>query len=153
LPASKNCRQIKHNSLFFFVSSPDLKAQVNFSDRLLSGVRLSVRLSVNFYIFVFFFRTTEPILNKLCTNHPWVKGIQVCSKKGDSPLLRGDNSERVKKHWKFSKIFFSRTRRPNWIKLGTNYPWLKGIQVCSNKGPGPLRRGDNRKHVKIGWGH
>ena len=33
------------NSLFVFVfSSPELKAQVSFSDRPLSGVRLSVRL-------------------------------------------------------------------------------------------------------------
>jgi hypothetical protein len=31
---------------FFFISSPELKAQVSFSDRPLSGVRLSVRLSV-----------------------------------------------------------------------------------------------------------
>jgi hypothetical protein len=23
-----------------------------------------------------------------------------------------------------------------------------GIQVCSNKGPGPLQRGDNHKNVK-----
>jgi hypothetical protein len=30
---------------------------------------------------------------------------------------------------------------------------VKGIQVCSNKGPGHLRRGDNHKNVKIGWGH
>jgi hypothetical protein len=30
---------------------------------------------------------------------------------------------------------------------------VKGIQVCSNKGPGPLLRGDNHKNVKIGWGH
>jgi hypothetical protein len=29
----------------------------------------------------------------------------------------------------------------------------EGIQVCSNKGPGPLQRGDNYKHVKLGWGH
>jgi hypothetical protein len=27
------------------------------------------------------------------------------------------------------------------------------IQVCSNKGPGPLQRGDNHKNVKMGWGH
>jgi hypothetical protein len=26
---------------------------------------------------------------------------------------------------------------------------VKGIQVCSNKGPGPLQRGDNHKNVKI----
>jgi hypothetical protein len=30
---------------------------------------------------------------------------------------------------------------------------VKGIQVCSNKGPGPLLRGDNYKNVKMGWGH
>jgi hypothetical protein len=29
---------------------------------------------------------------------------------------------------------------------------MKGIQVCSNKGPGPLQRGDNYKNVKMGWG-
>jgi hypothetical protein len=29
---------------------------------------------------------------------------------------------------------------------------VKGIQVCSNKRPGPLQRGDNHKNVKIGWG-
>jgi hypothetical protein len=29
---------------------------------------------------------------------------------------------------------------------------VKGIQVCSNKGPGPLQRGDNLKNVKMGWG-
>jgi hypothetical protein len=81
-----------------------------------------------------------------CPNHPWVKGIQVCSKEGDSPSPRGDNSRRVKIHWQFLKIFLFRTSRPNSIKLGTNYPWVKGIQVCSNKGPGPLQRGDNRKN-------
>jgi hypothetical protein len=55
--------------------------------------------------------------------------------------------------YKFSKIFFSRTSRPNSIKLDTNYLWVKGIQVCSNKGPGSLQRGDNHKNVKMGWGH
>jgi hypothetical protein len=30
---------------------------------------------------------------------------------------------------------------------------VKRIQVCSNKGPGPLQRGDNHKNVKMGWGH
>jgi hypothetical protein len=56
---------------------------------------------------------------------------------GDCPSPRGDNSKRI--HWKFLKIF-SRTSRPNSIKLGTHYPWVKGIQVCANKGPGPLVR-------------
>jgi hypothetical protein len=45
---------------------------------------------------IFFFRTTVPISIRLGTNHPWVKGIKVCSKQGDNPSPRGDNSERVK---------------------------------------------------------
>jgi hypothetical protein len=71
---------------------------------------------------------------------------------GDSPFPRGDNSKRVKMHWKSFKIF-SRTSWPKWIKLGANYSWVKGIQVCSSKGPCPLQRGDNHKNVKMGWGH
>jgi hypothetical protein len=42
---------------------------------------------------------------------------------------------------------------PNSIKLSANYPWVKGIQVCSNKGPGPLQMGDNHKNVKIWCGN
>jgi hypothetical protein len=42
--------------------------------------------------------TTGPILTRLGTNHLWVKGIKVCSKEGDSPSSRGDNSKRVKMH-------------------------------------------------------
>jgi hypothetical protein len=30
---------------------------------------------------------------------------------------------------------------------------MKGNQVCSNKGPGPLKREDNHKNVKMWWGH
>jgi hypothetical protein len=30
---------------------------------------------------------------------------------------------------------------------------MKEIQVCSNKGPVPLLRGDNYKNVKMGLGH
>jgi hypothetical protein len=51
------------------------------------------------------------------------------------------------------KIFFSRTSRPISIKLGTNHPWVKEILNYSNKGPGPLQRGDNHKNAKMGWGH
>jgi hypothetical protein len=36
---------------------------------------------------------------------------------------------------------------PNSIKLNT-FPWVKEIQVCSNKEPGPLQRGDNHKNIK-----
>jgi hypothetical protein len=30
---------------------------------------------------------------------------------------------------------------------------MKEIQVCSDKRPGPLQRGNNHKNVKIGLGH
>jgi hypothetical protein len=39
------------------------------------------------------------------------------------------------------------------IKLGTNHPWVKGIQVCSNKGLGHFQSGDHFKNAKIGLGH
>jgi hypothetical protein len=41
--------------------------------------------------FDFFSRTTGSNLTRLGTNHPWVTGIQVSSKKGDSPSPGGDN--------------------------------------------------------------
>jgi hypothetical protein len=47
------------------------------------------------------------------------------------------------------KIFFSRTIRPILTRLGTNYPWVKGIQICSNEGDSPFPRGENSKRVKI----
>ena len=57
-----------------FVNSPELKAQVSYSDHPLSVVRLSVCLSVclsvrllTFHIFNFFSRTTGPILTKVGT--------------------------------------------------------------------------------------
>jgi hypothetical protein len=55
---------------------------------------------------IIFSRTTRPILTRLGTNHPWKERIQVSLKEGDSPSPRGDNSERVKIHRKFLKIFF-----------------------------------------------
>jgi hypothetical protein len=45
----------------------------------------------------------------------------------------------------------SRTIQPNSIELGTYYPWVNGIEVCTNKGPGFLQRGENHKNAKIGW--
>jgi hypothetical protein len=48
------------------------------------------------------------------------------------------------------KIFFFRTSRPITIKLGINHSWIKEILNCSNKGPGPLQRGDNHKNAKSG---
>jgi hypothetical protein len=118
------------SSCVFLFRSPELKAQVSFSNRLLSVVLLSVRLSVNFYIFDFFSRTTGPILTRLCTNDPWAEGLLNCSNEGDCPSSRGDNSKRVKIFWNIQKIFFSRTSCPISMKLDINHPWVKGIISC-----------------------
>ena len=48
--------------------------------------------------------------------------------------------------WAFcsSELFWSPVdRRPS-------VPWVKGIQVYTNKGPGPNQRGDNHKNVNMG---
>jgi hypothetical protein len=37
---------------------------------------------------------------------------------------------------------------PILTRLGTNYPWVEGIQVCSNEGDSLSPKGDN-KRVKI----
>ena len=75
---------------------------------------------------IFFFRTTSLISSKLCTKHPWLKGIQVCWLKGiqvysnEEPRLfpRGDNYEMAKIHEWNKKIFFSRTTGSISNKLG-----------------------------------
>jgi hypothetical protein len=101
---------------------------------------------------IFSSRTTGPILTRFGTNHLWRERIQVFLKEGDSPFPRGGNSERVKIHRKFLKIFFSRTSRLKSIKRGTNYPLVKRNQVSSNKRPGPFQRGINHRNVRKGWG-
>jgi hypothetical protein len=30
---------------------------------------------------------------------------------------------------------------------------VKELHVYSNKGPGPLQRGNNHKNINMGWGH
>ena len=54
-------------------------------------------------------------------------------------------------HWQIKKIFFSRTAGQISTKLGVNHLWVKGIQVCSNKGLCPIPRGDNSEIAKIHW--
>ena len=46
-----------------------------------------------------FLRTSGPISTKLGTKHPWVIGIQVCSKEGPRPFARGDTYEIAGKSW------------------------------------------------------
>jgi hypothetical protein len=36
------------------------------------------------------------------------------------------------------------------VKLDANYPYMKAIQVCLDKGTDPHQRGDNHKNANIG---
>jgi hypothetical protein len=63
--------------------------------------------------------------------------------------LNRENHIYMTSYWK--KI--SRTSIPISIKLGTNHPWINGIQNDTNKRPGPLQGGDNHKNAKMGSGH
>jgi hypothetical protein len=49
-------------------------------------------------------------------------------------------------YWKKSLKILSSISRPISIKLGTNHPCIKKIQICTITGPGPLQRGDNSKN-------
>jgi len=47
----------------------------------------------------------------------------------------------VVQHQLFSlKDFFSRTARPISTKLGRKHSWMMGIQICSNKARGKIRK-------------
>jgi hypothetical protein len=51
-----------------------------------------------------------------------MKGIQISSNKGPSPIQRGDNYKNVKIWWGHLKIFFPRTTEPILTRLGTDHP-------------------------------
>ena len=91
------CLQLDENQIIFVkvaqflgvISSPEPKAQVSFSDHNLFVVR---RRCCKLFTFLFFFsRTTEPISTKLGTNHPLVKGFEICSNDGLCPFPRENN--------------------------------------------------------------
>ena len=98
---------------------------------------------------IFFLRTTEPILTKPGTKHPWVMGIQVCSNDGPRSFLREDNNKIAKIHWQTLKILFSRIAGPISTKIGRKHSWVKGIQLYFNEGPLPFSMGDNKEIAKI----
>jgi hypothetical protein len=47
----------------------------------------------------------------------------------------------------YIKKIFSRASWPISMKLDKNNALVKGILICSNKGPDPLQRGDNHKNM------
>ena len=91
-----------------------------------------------------------PISAKLDTEHPWVKGSQVCTNKEPHSFLREDNYKIVKIHWQNLKNF-SRTTKLISIKPGTKQFWLKGLQISSDEAKCPFSRRDNTELVKILW--
>ena len=68
-----------------------------------------------------------------------MKGIQIYSNEGPRPFPREDNNKIAKNNLSNLKISFSRTTWPISTKLVTMHPWVKGIQVCLNEGPNPIR--------------
>ena len=60
----------------------------------------------------FFSRTTGSILTKLDKNHPWVKGIHVCSNEGLRRFPRGDNKITKIHNWNLRN--FLRNHRVNF---------------------------------------
>jgi hypothetical protein len=65
----------------------------------------------------------------------------------------GYNWENIITYVYIGKKIFSKTSRPVSIKLAVNYPCMKEIQVCLDKGTDLHQREDNLKNVNIGWGH
>jgi hypothetical protein len=61
---------------------------------------------------IFFSRTSEPNLIKLGANYFCIKGIEVCTNKGSSPLQMGDNHKNAKIGCVHLKIFVSRITKP-----------------------------------------
>ena len=80
-------------------------------------------------------RTTRPISTKRGANHPWVKGIQVCSNEDHALPPRRSNLEIVKPPCQLLKIFSSRTTEPILISLCTNDHGYTVIHFSSNEGP------------------
>ena len=122
------------------LSSPELKAQVSFSDRL------SV---CKFSRFHHLFQNHWANFNQTWSKASLFEGIQFFfSNDGRCLSPREDNYKMVKMHWHLLKIFFFRTTGPILNKLGTEHPCVKEIQICKNEGPHPfISRGGNCKRV------
>ena len=61
------------------------------------------------------------------------------------------NYKIAKIHCRSWRIFSSWKGRPISTKFGTKRPWIKGIQVCSNKGPRPFQGYNYNEIRKKHW--
>ena len=59
---------------------------------------------------IFLWRITLPISTKLCTKHPWVKGIYICSNEKPRPFSKGTKLRNSKKT--LSKFQKSSSQKP-----------------------------------------
>ena len=133
---------------FFIISSPELKAQISFSDHLSSRVCLSVRLSVKISHFHLLLQNNWANFNQNLHTPSFGEGDSSFLKWRAMSLPSGDNNEIAKIHWQTLNIFFSRNTGPISTKLGTKQPWVKGIQFFfSNEGP----RSDDSEIAKMHW--
>ena len=85
------------------------------------GDNLDILVRINCQLLkILFFRTTQPILTKFCTQHSYVTGIKVCLNEGPHsfPILRGDYNEQ------YFKIF-CRTDGPISTWLDPTHSWVK----------------------------
>ena len=62
-----------------------------------------------------------------------VVGIQFFFRWIVRPIPRRDHNKIAKIHRRNFKTFFSTTTGPISNKIGSKYPWVKGVQVCSNE--------------------
>ena len=98
-----------------------------------------------------FSSSTEPPGQLIQTISLGIQGIQLSLNEMQGLSPRGDNGHIVKIHWPHLLILFSRTIKPISTKLGTKYPWGRGIQVCSNEWSCPFTRGITMRLFNIAF--
>ena len=132
----------------FNFCSPELKAQVSFSDWKLS-VGGGIVVVLNFSHVHSILKNHSANFNQ--THRESVgEGDSICKNEGPSTFPRGDNKEIAKIHWPNFKIFFWTTGSFS-TKLDTKHPWVMGSQFCSNEGLRLFQKGDNKEIGKIHW--
>ena len=132
------CKEGTHGEKYqnWLLSSPELKAQVSFSDNFLSVVCPSVCLSVNFSHFHLLLQNHWAHFNQNWHNASLGEADSFSSNEGPQPFPKGDNYEIAKIHWRnFKKIFFSRSTGPISTKLGTYILGWRGFKFVQMKGP------------------
>jgi hypothetical protein len=69
-----------------------------------------------------------------------MKGIKVCSYKGQGPHQIGNNHKNVKEGWDLLNNFFSKTTALNLTRLGTSHQGRRrDLKFVQNKGIAPLQ--------------